>query len=80
MRQARHVTHGPRRPWTRPWRLICQCGLAAWPCPVVILRKSQAVQPPANERPVWNGATAALPNTTFRLTPGQLSRGQGNRR
>ena len=25
--------HGKRRPWYAPWRVICRCGLGAYPCP-----------------------------------------------
>jgi hypothetical protein len=27
--------HGPRRRWFAPWRVICRCGLAAYPCIVM---------------------------------------------
>ncbi|BEL09201.1 hypothetical protein Q0Z83_073920 [Actinoplanes sichuanensis] len=28
--------HGRRRIWWAPWRVVCRCGLAAYPC--VVLR------------------------------------------
>ncbi len=27
--------HGPRRRWYRPWKVVCRCGLDAYPCVVV---------------------------------------------
>jgi hypothetical protein len=27
--------HGPRRRWFAPWRVICRCGLDAYPCIVM---------------------------------------------
>ena len=80
MHQARHITHGPRRRWLWPWQVICQCGLGAWPCPTLSVSAHAPRRPPVNERPDWNGPTQVVPNATFRLTPGQLSRSQGNRR
>lgn len=56
-----HLTHGPRRPFWRPWATVCRCGLAAWPCYVVKMRKAQEalLEPPG--RPVWNAPTTPYP-------------------
>jgi hypothetical protein len=80
MRQARHISHGRRRRWLRPWQVICQCALGAWPCPTLSVSARSPRRLPVNERPEWNGPTRVLPNATFRLNPGQLSRSRGNGR
>lgn len=36
--------HGKRRPWYAPWRVICRCGLDAYPCTVVRMQQRQAVE------------------------------------
>lgn len=77
MRPGQHITHGPRGRWLRPWQIICQCGLAAWPCPSFFVGARRLRKPPGNERPSWDAPTEVLPNETFRLTPGQMKRSQG---
>jgi hypothetical protein len=70
------VRHRPIRYLLRPWRRRCACGCAWYPCPDV----GAVGQPPPvveslrlNERPAWDGPTAAH-SRTFRLTPGQERR------
>ncbi|MEV6348580.1 hypothetical protein [Actinoplanes sp. NPDC051851] len=35
MGKDRYPIHGRRRRWFAPWRVICRCGLAAYPCTVM---------------------------------------------
>lgn len=79
-----HLNHGPRRLWSRPWRRICTCGLGAWPCHAVRMRREQEAMRPAGE-PSWAGPTARLPrliggpdpllrDDRELMTPGQRAR------
>lgn len=27
-----YPVHGKRRHWRAPWRVVCRCGMDAWPC------------------------------------------------
>jgi hypothetical protein len=75
MRRPRQITHGARRLWWRPWEQICRCGLAAWPCPVVVMLERQAQpRPRVGRPPEWNRPTTALPRSTPLMTPGQRHR------
>lgn len=70
-RHHRYPTHGPRRRRWRPWRRICRCGLAAWPCPALAMLHRQARwQAPV---PAWNAPTGRLPVAPL-LTRGQAAR------
>lgn len=81
---ARHMQHGPRRLWRRPWRVICQCGLGAWPCPA---QRMLARQAEFMARPAWDGRTTQLAlarsvpftRSTPLLTRGQRARSRGRR-
>lgn len=55
-----HLKHGPRRLWLRPWRRICQCGMGAWPCHAVRMRREQKAMEPT-PRQSWAGPTMPLP-------------------
>ena len=69
---ARHTAHRPRRPWWKPWRQVCACGLYRWPCPVP---RMAVAGPPVNERPAWNGPTRRnLSPAAPLLTRGQAAR------
>ena len=66
---TRHIQHGQRRVWFRPWQVICQCGLDAWPCPAVRIRERQAElmrRPPVAAMGAWQGERriAALTHTS----------------
>lgn len=67
--------HGRRRRWFAPWRVICRCGLEAYPCTVVkMLGRSQRQ---ANAGPAWNEPTRRTPMIRPDrplLTPGQKAR------
>lgn len=78
----RHIQHGPRRLWLRPWKVVCTCGLESSPCYAVQMLQSQAwMQPrPTMARtvrpsvaPLWNGHTQRLDELPL-LTPGQAER------
>lgn len=77
----RHIRHGMRRRWWKPWSPICRCGLEAWPCYVVVMLDRQASyrRPAANERPVWNGPTVNVLAAPL-LTRGQAARSRGRAR
>ena len=68
-----HIQHGKRRLPLRPWLVICRCGLAAWPCPVVRIRERQAQPMP---RPAWTAGTVSLPVVEPRQSAPLLTRGQ----
>ncbi len=78
----RHIQHGPRRLWLRPWKVVCTCGLGSSPCYAVQMLKRQArMQPrPPMARtvrpwaaPLWNGDTQRLDELPL-LTLGQAER------
>lgn len=71
----RHLRHGPRRPWLRPWKRICRCGYDGWPCYPLAMMTAQAlwVQAESDERPGWDAATGRLPLAPL-LTRGQAAR------
>jgi hypothetical protein len=73
MRHQRNIIeHGPRRLWLRPWKVVCRCGLGAYPCPVVRMRDEQAEMiQTLNNR--WNVQTGQ-----YRVAP-LLTRGQAAR-
>jgi hypothetical protein len=70
------VTHEPRRRWRALWRRECRCGLAAWPCPVMVMlirqARNQLITRDA-EKSDWNGPTRNLPLAPL-LTRGQAAR------
>jgi hypothetical protein len=73
MRRRQIIEHGPRRPWWAPWRLVCRCGLEAYPCPAErMLERQRQMRPPP--RPIWDRPTSMTPNIGPLLTPGQLWR------
>jgi len=75
------ISHGPRRPWRRPWRHVCRCGLGTWPCPAERMRRQQqAWQTLDAARPAWTAPAEQLPLLSERqdwLTPGQRARSAG---
>ena len=73
-KQRTIIEHGPRRLLLRPWRRICRCGLAAWPCPAVVMLERQArALPQPKPWPGWNAPTRRY-GTAPLLTRGQNHR------
>jgi len=80
--RRRHLAHGPKRLWLRPWRRICQCGMGTWPCHAVRMQSEQARMRSAAGQS-WTGPTKRLPRIVGGsgpqpdrdlMTPGQLAR------
>lgn len=80
MRHPRIITHGPRRPWLRPWRRICRCGLESSPCYVVQMRERQKRLQPS--RLPWSESThlPVMLGGVPLLTRGQADRTGGHGR
>lgn len=75
-----HLKHGRRRPFFRPWSVVCRCGLDTWPCPVVRMRETQDRMRASIAKPPRNGPTVRLPMRTPLLTRGQQERSRRGRR
>jgi hypothetical protein len=82
MRRRGIITHGPCRPWRALWAKACRCGLAAWPCPALVMLERQAADRPAlrnKARPAWDDVTRNLSPLPL-LTRGQEARSRQNGR